>query len=155
MTAQILALPAPKRLQLKRENIRVGQHITIVSRGIRHSPYGPDYVNSDQVGSSAFMTVSKIGRDYVYGKHYRVENGKREVFYWEDKIKLSEYLVFDGEVNDYEALHLAYRKSVNDYEETRHKAEYEYDHEAYEAKRKWWAEWEIAHPRPKIVSLEA
>jgi hypothetical protein len=141
---------------MRKEDITIGQDITIVSKGIRHNTFSEGtWIDETQLGATSFLEVTKVGVKYVYGKHFHFEDGKREVCYWEDKINPEEVLLFNGVRQDLEETYNKKRLERQAYEKQREDAHREIDREMHDLMRAKQEEWDKANPRPKPLDLTA
>jgi len=140
---------------MDKSEIKIGQDVTIVSRGIRHHTYGEGtYIDESAIGRASFLTVTRIGREYLYGKHFYIDDDrKRKTCDWEDKVKLDENLVFAGMRQDIKELHEKYRILTNEYDKLREDACREIERKYHELMRAEQDEWNKAHPTPAPVDL--
>lgn len=140
---------------MNKKEIKIGQDITLVSKGITHNSYdSTTYITEDQVGNTHFFQVTKIGTTYIYGKYIRFElDGKREIYYWESKVNPEEYLIFNG---IHEDLRKAYndRKTLRDeYEKTRENTRRDIERKYDQLARQEYEQWTKDNPRPAPLDL--
>lgn len=133
--------------------VKVGQEITLVSKGIIHSSYGNDWIDSTLVGRTHFLKVTKVGNKYIYGKGVYFEDGQRKEVMWESKENLSDYVVFEGIRRDLEAQYREFRDSLNTYEERRKQTQYQFDRELNEQLRAKITKWDEENPRPQPLKI--
>jgi hypothetical protein len=99
------------------------------------------------------MEITRIGREYIYGKHVYFEDGKKQVSTWEDKINPAEYLIFDGIRTDIQEQFNNYRLKLQEYEDKRKEARYSFEREAYDLTRRKMETWDKENPRPTPIDL--
>jgi hypothetical protein len=134
---------------------KAGQDVTIVSKGIRHHTYSEGtYIDENEVGRTSFLQVTKIGLKYLYGTHFHIEDGKRELFHWEDKVNVDENLVLPGIRHDLAEAYNKKRLERAAFEKEREKAFYEIESEMRQIMRSKQDEWDKAHPRPRPINLQ-
>ena len=138
---------------MNRENIKIGQDMTLVSKGITHSEYGGDWIDTDQVGATSFLRVTRVGKKYLYGIHYWNEDGQRKEAYYESKHDLNDYLVLAGLREDLEKQYREYRRARDEYEKQKERARYEIQRKYSELERAEFDSWEKAHPRLASINL--
>jgi hypothetical protein len=138
---------------MRKEDIRIGQDITLVSKGIQHSYGGSTYISELQVGSTCFLKVTKVGAKYVYGVNFYMEGEQRKDFCYESKHDLGEYLVFSGMRTDFDAKHKRFQRDTDEYEKLRDETRRTLEWELSQQLNAKMDEWTKAHPRPLPVNL--
>lgn len=137
--------------QLK--NLKIGQEITIISKGIRHG--NTDYIMQDEIGKASFMQITKIGNKYIYGKwiYFNPTNGKKE-YNWEDKINTDDYLIFPTIRHDLKQKYQQYKDANEQYKTDYKNAVYDIESELYNIKRQKIDQWQNQHQRPENTIQE-
>jgi hypothetical protein len=141
-----------ENMSLTVKQLRAGQTITLVSKGIRHS-FGNTYTDETQIGNTSFLEITRIGREYIYGKYIYYEDGKKQLSTWEDKINPAEYLILDGIRTDIQEQFNNYRLKLQEYENKRKEARYKFEREAYDLTRRKMETWDKENPRPTPIDL--
>lgn len=137
---------------------RVGQEVTLVSKGIRHSPYVSDWVDEEVKGETSFFKITKIGKKYLYGKyyHYNEETGEkvREECNWEASVNMEEYWILIGEHEEYKIKYQQFRKALDDWRKTQQEKQRDFDRELSKQLRAKMDEWDKQNPIPKNMVEE-
>ncbi len=138
----------------KMETLKVGQDITIVSKGIRHSNYDTKtWIDELDAGSTSFLKITKLGNKYVYGVHFYFEDGKRKDYYYESKHDLEEYIVYDGVHTELEKQHRKFRLDCDNYEKLKEEKHRKLDWKLQQQLNAKMEKWLIEHPRPKNPAI--
>lgn len=134
-------------------NVKVGQDVTLVSKGVVNG-YGSPYVDSLLVGQTSFMRVTKIGTKYLYGVHFWMEDGVRKDAYYEGKVDIEKYQVFEGEHMEFKMAYDKFRLDVDDYEKRYAEVQRQLEWEMRQELNKKFDAWKQANPRPVIITKE-
>ena len=140
---------------ITKKDLKIGQDITLVSKGIRQS-YGTSYVVESNVGIAHFFRVTKLGTTYVYGKYqHKNDSGVMELTLWEDKIDPAEWVLFDGLREDLKQAFLSRQALREAYEKLRTDTRRDIERKHSDLARAELDEWDKANPRPKPLDLTA
>jgi len=128
--------------------------VTLVSKGVRHlTASDHTYIDETQIGNTSFLKITRVGRDYIYGKYlYLDQDGQKECC-WEAKVTPEEYIILEGIRRDLEANYKQYQQELRRYEEARKQARSDFEKIAYEMVTKQMQFWDEENPRPKPPSL--
>ena len=138
---------------MKLTPFKIGQHITLVSKGIRKPDYGDPYVETDKIGRTSYVKITRIGTTYIYGKYIHFSNGKPEECYWEAKINPKDYLILFGIRTDITQIYKKHQSELEEYEKRRKEAMYEIKRELYQIENEKRKNWEERNPRPAPIHL--
>lgn len=131
------------------KDIKVGQDITLVSKGIRHTYGAQTYIDELQAGNASFLRVTKVGKKYVYGVHFYFEEGQRKDFYYTSDCNLDEYVVFPGVRQDLIDQHRQFLRDHDEFEKLRENKRYELERELHDQLNAKMDAWDKTNLRPK------
>ena len=138
---------------METKKLKIGQDVTLVSKEIRHSDYGKDYIESDQIGRTSFLHITKIGKKYLYGQYFYFEQDKRTQHDWEHDIIIADYLILNGIRTDLEKTYKDNRAIREDYNKIRTEAHRELERKYEELCRQDFDKWNQTFPTPPPVDL--
>ena len=138
-------------MSIRKQDVKVGQDVTLVSRGIRHCTYGEDkpWIDELVAGSTSFLRITKIGKKHLYGVHFYFEEEQRKEAHYEADHNLDEYIIFDGVREDLKIQHVQFRRDYDEHEKRRTSKHYELERELNDQLRAKMDEWDRDNPRPK------
>ena len=141
---------------MKRGEIKPGQDVTLVSRGIRHSQYSPDWIDQWEIGEANFVKVTKVGHDYVYGRPVWIDAGIRKEYQGpqENKYAMSEFIILPGIHTDLHDAYLKYRAAMGEHDQLKDRTRREFENEAREYVEGKMDEWNRANPWPTPINLD-
>lgn len=128
-------------------NVKVDQDITLVSKGIVNG-YGSPYIDMLQVGSTSFMRVTKIGTKYLYGIHFWMEDGVRKDAYYESRVDVLKYQVFEGVHVEFREAYDKFRRDTDEYEKRREDVRRGFEWEFRQELNRKMDAWNKDNPRP-------
>jgi hypothetical protein len=139
------------------KNIKVGDKLTLVNRGICRSEYSSQtWIDIYTKGRASFFEVSKVGRKYLYGFYMWVEHEeeglKRQ--YWEEKINVEDVVIHEGFNEELQGIYREYTKALREYEELRKRARSQIKRDVMKIESDRLNKWDEANPRPKTLNIE-
>ena len=140
-------------MSLTVKQLRPGQVITLVSKGVIRY-LNSNYVDETLIGNTIILEVTRVGRQYIYGRQIYFNNGRKESHTYETRIDPSEYIILDGIRDDIEQLYRQYRLKLQEYEQRRQEALRNFESEARNMILQKMAQWEKENPRPHPIDLD-
>lgn len=134
---------------------KVGEKLTLITRGIRRSDYSNQtWIDQRLKGRASFFEVSRVGRKYLYGFYFYndIEGLTKSVN--EAKINTEDVVIHKGFDTSAILNYKEYLQSLDNYEKTRKQGMYDIDAEIYTIKRALIEKWEANNPRPKPLTIE-
>jgi hypothetical protein len=140
------------RMLLTLKQIKPGMRVTLVSKGIINS-FNNSYVDPTRIGYTSFLQVTNVGKQYLSGKHIYYDQGEEKLTAWQDKIDPEKYVIFSGIHLDLEQKYKDYRKALQEHEDKRKFARYNFEREAADFVRLQMEKWDKENPEPQPTDL--
>ena len=137
-------------IQMRKQEMKVGQDITLVSKGIRHSDYGKDWVDQTQKGRTSFFKIAKIGFKYLHGTYIYWDGGERHDRDWPSKVIMEDYIIYSGIRHDLKDRYDKYYKAIQQWEEVQEKTRRQCEWQMRDYVNKQMDKWRKENPYPQI-----
>ncbi|MHA1483470.1 MAG: hypothetical protein ACTSQA_08565 [Candidatus Heimdallarchaeaceae archaeon] len=126
----------------KPKETRIGDNITkiLINRSYYYS-----------YGHVSHAQVSRVGRKYLYVKHFDIDNPKKLT--QESQLNMDNYIVLKGLYPELRRAELDYDKVTKNYDFIRNNAMYDIDSKIFDIKKKMIKEWENENNKPKRTYL--